>query len=75
MVKGNIKAAILDYDKAIEIDGQFAEAYANRGLALLMQGKRSEADRDFEQSLRLEPALKPTLDVRINKVKREIAAR
>ena len=36
--------------KAIELDPAFAEAYASRGLALLIQGKPADAERDFERS-------------------------
>jgi hypothetical protein len=38
-----------------------------------MKGKASEAEPDFERSLRLAPALKAALETRINRVKQETA--
>lgn len=39
-----------------------ARAYAVRGIFRILQGKETEATRDFMKSLELEPALKPELD-------------
>src|SRR4029434_2208660 len=68
VAQGKLDRAIADYSGAIEIASQFADAYANRGLALLRLGKTSEATWNFEQSLRLDPSLKATLEERINQV-------
>jgi len=57
------------------LNPQFAEAYANRGLALLRQGKQAEAERDFEQSLKVMPALKASLEMHIKRVKQAMAAK
>ena len=66
--QGKLDLAIADYSTAIEIAPRFADAYANRGLALLRRGRTSEAEQDFEQSLRLDPSLKASLEDRINRV-------
>lgn len=66
--EGKFDLAIADYSAAIEIAPRFADTYANRGLVLLRRGRTSEAERDFEQSLRLDPSLKALLEDRINKV-------
>ena len=68
VAEGKLDQAIPDYGEAIEIAPQFADAYANRGLALLRRGRTSEARWNFEQSLRLDPSLKTTLEERINQV-------
>ena len=46
---------VADYDKALRIDPEYAEAYLNRGRALLASGKPNEAERDFEQFLTRRP--------------------
>lgn len=68
-LKGDLDGAIIGYRTAIVIDPQSAETYANRRLVLLIQGKPSEAERDFKQSLKLELGLKAILEARISKVK------
>jgi tetratricopeptide (TPR) repeat protein len=54
---GNFQAAIGDYGRAIALDQQLAIAFANRGLVLLLQGKKAEADKDFIQCLKLAPVM------------------
>jgi hypothetical protein len=46
-----------------------ALGHANRGLARLLQGKSAEAERDFEQCLRLDASLKPRLEELIKQIK------
>ena len=43
--------AIKDYDQAITLDPQYAEAYYNRGLAKGAQGRHEEAIHDFTQAI------------------------
>jgi tetratricopeptide (TPR) repeat protein len=54
---GNFQAAIGDYGRAIALNQQLAIAFANRGLVLLLQGKKTEADKDFMQCLKLAPEM------------------
>ncbi len=62
--RGNRKAAlgqhgeaIEDYDKAIEIDPQYAAAYYNRGTAVRRPGTAPRGDRGLRQSHRDRPAV------------------
>jgi tetratricopeptide (TPR) repeat protein len=57
--------AIADFSKTIEIDAKFAAAYGYRGLALLVQGNEKEAQKDFDQGLRLRESLRPSLEEKI----------
>ena len=47
------KAAIADYDEAIRLKPDLAEAYNNRGLAKKELGLTDEARKDFETALEL----------------------
>ncbi len=42
--------AIEDYDKAIEIDPQYAEAYYNRGSAYDILGQSEQARQDYAKA-------------------------
>ena len=46
----DFKSAIVDYSKAIEIDGRFAEAYFNRGLARVYTGNSEEGLADLSKA-------------------------
>ena len=50
---GDYDLAIADYNKAIELMPDLAEAYYNRGVARKMKGEKEEAIRDFERFLEL----------------------
>ena len=49
--------AILDYNEAIRLNPNFAEAYIFRGLANNNSGKHDEAISDFNKAIRLNPSL------------------
>jgi tetratricopeptide (TPR) repeat protein len=70
-----LDAAIADYSRSIELAPNIAEYYAKRGLALLLQGKEAEAQRDFDQCLTLDRALKVSLERRIKEIKRQLATK
>jgi tetratricopeptide (TPR) repeat protein len=57
-VRNELEQAIADFDQAIALDPGFAIAYMKRGLALLNQGKATEALRDFEKAQTINPNLK-----------------
>jgi tetratricopeptide (TPR) repeat protein len=67
--KGDLQGAIADSSKAVELNPKEAGAYGIRGVALLEQGKDAEAQKDFEQCLKLDPSLKRDLDRDIQKAK------
>ncbi len=51
----NLKGAIIDFTKAIELDTNFQVAYYNRGYAYLFSGETEKAKSDFNTSLKLNP--------------------
>jgi len=61
----DIDGAIADYSKAIEINSEYADAYAERGLALLGKGLDKDADKDFARYLELNKDGKDYLEQRI----------
>ena len=48
--------ALADFDKALELDPQCAEAYGNRGLVQLLRENDVRAEADFVRCLALKPA-------------------
>lgn len=53
--KGDLKAALELYDKAIELLPEFPEAHLQRGNALLSMNRPAEAEAAFRRSLELHP--------------------
>ena len=53
--QGKVNEAIDDFDKAIEIDKHFPQAYAARGTANLMISRPAKAAEDFDKALQLDP--------------------
>ncbi len=54
--RGDFKRAIEDFDKAIEIRPEYAEAYAGRGAALYNLGDFERAIEDFDKAIELRPS-------------------
>jgi tetratricopeptide (TPR) repeat protein len=52
---GAYERAIEDYNRAIELDGAFAEAYYDRGFSLYELGLYDEAITDLTQAIELNP--------------------
>ncbi len=52
------------------LDARFAQAFVNRGIVRLVQGKTTEADLDFEKGFSLDPNLKAPLEKFIRDTKR-----
>ena len=50
---GNMKGAIKDYSKAIELNPEYAEAYSRRGMAYIMLEKPKKAIQDFTKAMEL----------------------
>ena len=55
--EGELKLAEAAFRKAIELDSEFAEAYANLGSILASQNNLAEAISQFENAVRLRPEL------------------
>ena len=54
-VTGNIQEAITCYDKAIEINPQYADAYNNKGLSLYYLGDNQEAIACYDKAIEINP--------------------
>jgi len=50
---GDVETAIADYDRAIDLEPEYAEAYNNRGNAYLDLGDLERAVEDYDRSLEL----------------------
>jgi tetratricopeptide (TPR) repeat protein len=64
--RGEFDRAIADCDRLIAIQPSFAEAYLNRGLALLGKGDASRALADLDQTLDLNQPNAPTFAGRLS---------
>ena len=54
-ISGDSDSAILDYGKAIEIDGRYAVAYLNRGSAFEAKGDHDLAIADYSKAIEINP--------------------
>ena len=45
----------MDFDKAIQIKSDFAEAYNNRGAAYIEKGNYDKAIQNFDKVIQIEP--------------------
>jgi Flp pilus assembly protein TadD len=52
---GQYDQAIVHYNKALELNSGYAEAYVNRGVANARKGKPDQAIADFNKALKLNP--------------------
>jgi tetratricopeptide (TPR) repeat protein len=52
---GQYDQAIGHYNKALELNPRYAEAYVNRGIAQAHKGKADQAIVDFDKALELNP--------------------
>ncbi|MEM1348802.1 MAG: tetratricopeptide repeat protein, partial [Myxococcota bacterium] len=57
---GFLVAAVLDLERAIELDDQEAEPFAQRGRVLLKRGQVDEAERDFGYAIDSDPFDEPS---------------
>ena len=53
--RGNLRGAIADFDKAIQLDPTDAESFYQRGVARSRRNQQSEALDDFDRALKLKP--------------------
>ena len=67
--QGRLEEAIQDYDEAIRLDPQDADAYINRALAYTLLGKDAEANRDVDRAVEL-GINRSVLDSEIERLKR-----
>ncbi len=57
--KANSNRAIADFDRAIQLDPNYAIAIFNRGLALQNLGRSADAEQDFARAKHVGPRLLP----------------
>jgi tetratricopeptide (TPR) repeat protein len=69
MNRRDFTLAVADLNKALELNSNLANSYANRGLIYLLQGKQPESQADFKRAIELDPEIKADLEVRIERVK------
>lgn len=53
----NLENAMINSQKALELDSELAEAHASRGLALTLSKRYGEAEREYETAIQLNPQL------------------
>jgi protein O-mannosyl-transferase len=53
--KGKVEEAIADFQRALQINSDFAEAHDNLGNALFQKGKMDEAIAHFQRALQINP--------------------
>ena len=56
-LKSDYDPAIVDFDQAIKLKPNLAEAYSNRGVAYYSKGNYDQAIADFDQAIKLKPDL------------------
>jgi len=71
----DLTQAISDFDQALKLNPRLAEAYGNRGLARLMQGRLAEAEADFTRCINLGGAPKPKAEALLHEMKGRRAAK
>ena len=69
------KEAVRDYNLAIQVDPGNAEAYLNRGLAMLLTDNQPDADLDFAQCLRLAGKRRETFEKQIERIRQQVAGK
>ena len=54
-IKNNWNESIVEYNKAIEINPRFSEAYVNRGIVYRALGQYQRAIKDYDEAIRIDP--------------------
>jgi tetratricopeptide (TPR) repeat protein len=52
---GDCRSAIGDYNRAIQVDPNYSQAYVRRGWAFLCLDELANAEADFDKALKLAP--------------------
>ena len=54
---GRDEDAIVEYDKALEIDSNYVDAYYNKGLSLSNLGRYEDAIVEYDKALEINPTM------------------
>jgi len=73
--KGDFEGALIDLNRAIEIDPKYAKAYGDRGIVRLMRGDDADAELDFKKCFELDKTLEIQLKLVIQDIKRQAVLR
>ena len=55
VAKGEVDRAITDFDKAIQLKSDYADAYYNRSIAYDVKGEVDRAAEDYNKAIQLNP--------------------
>ena len=55
----DMESAVTQFEEAVRLQSDFAEAHYNLGLMLLRQGERERAEIEFRKARELNPKLEP----------------
>ena len=53
--QGRLEEAIVEYNEAISLDPELAEAYSNRGIVYVNKGEYDKATAAFDRAIELDP--------------------
>ena len=62
--KGEYDKAITDYNKAIELNPEYARAYYNRGNAYAEKGEHDKATADYNKAIEIDPEYKSVIGLK-----------
>jgi tetratricopeptide (TPR) repeat protein len=68
-LKGDLDGALADFNRALQINPRYTDAWAQRRLARLLQGNEAAAERDFGGRLALSNKLKQSLERQIREAR------
>ena len=57
-----MEAALADYNRALQLDPEYALAYYGRALVHEALGNQEQAFADYDQAIQLEPGLSAAID-------------
>ena len=69
-MKENYTAALLDYNRAIALKSDFAEAYTNRAVLYMAMFRDNDSRADYLRAIKLKPEMREQLDALIDRARR-----
>ncbi|MEM8853467.1 MAG: tetratricopeptide repeat protein, partial [Pseudomonadota bacterium] len=59
LATGDVDSALDDFNQALALDRDYADAWANRGLALETKGDKTKARAAYNRAMQISPGYKP----------------